>query len=648
MKFTQLKRKLRTEEYNIPDVLSKIKDNLPTVLKQPSRRKPKLAYRYAISFSSLFVFILVAIFAIAIPTVKNEASGPENISHFSSDEEITSTVRRFNKQKEAYIDKEAAFFETYSMNDIPDLPDTRIYYSDNQVAKAYKDKVYYLNNKGLLVFDVASDNITKIYEKELNFDTSENVKTLDIVNDKLIIIYKSSEYVNVVIYDINNMDDAYVYKIRSTYITSQIHDNKLFLVTILNDRKLPMIEVNYRPSVKKPTDVGYLENIVGESYTILTKIDLDTKKQKETIFLSFNKWDIVYFSGDNLYLLNNHMNYKKTLEYGEYTTIVKFKDEAEGFTYQGSYTIKGSVPDKSNVYEYENNFRVVLQVTHYKVKKVFLFFTKIVEVNRSINIVNFSSNTINNKPILSLTTSYQITETIEDDNDSAKRIADQSISIVSTKFFNDKIAIETRGMKTKVNYIHVLDPYHIIKVDDFGKYEDWHKLQGDIIALDKDYGFSLRAIKTSTGEFEIRFYDLSTNEPVEVKENYAYLNYSYLLEDADYIIVDAIQYTNSLYIASDENNYYIGFAVTNNLYKTYINDPRKTPVGTYTLITIDKVTKKAKFQDLTSNNIIIEKIVGTNTDVVYGLAHKNIVQFSLNQYNNFVKTKTQEFEYNKK
>ena len=642
MKFKQIKQKLKSEEYNIPNVLSKIKDNLPEVsLKQANAYKRRLNYKYAISYASLILLLALIFFAIKVPTTYTEASGPANINSFSSDEEITNTIQRYNRQKEAYIDKESYFFETYSMNDIPDLPDKRIYYSDNQIAKAYNNKVYYLNSNGLLVFDVASNKIVQTYNKELNFDDTSNVKTLDIVNNNLIVIYKSSEYVNVVIYDINNMDHPLIYKIRSTYITSQIHDNKLFLVTILNDTKLPMIEVNNRPKFKKPTDIGYLENVIGESYTILTKIDLSTYVPKETIFLSFNKWDIVYFAGDNLYLLNNHMNYNKTLEYGEYTTIVKFQDKFEGFIYQGSYTLKGSVPDKSNVYEYENNLRVALQVTYYNVKKILLFFTKITQINHTITIVNLASTTINDKPALELTSQFEITEPSIDNT----QVFDKSISIVSTIFEAEKTAIESRGNNTFITFLDFSDP-HNIEETQANAQDDWFKVRGDIIALDDNFGFRMRTIKTSTGEFEIRFYDLSTNTPVEIEENYAYLNYSYLLDDADFIIIDAVQYTKSLYLAEDEYNYYIGYNVRNNLYNTYINNSLKTPRGTYTLIKIDKETKKAKFQDLTSNNIIIEKLVGTSPDVIYGLSHGYIVRLKLNQYDNFVKTNTESIQYN--
>lgn len=631
MNFRQFKRKLKTEQYNIPNVLSKIKDNLPeiSIKNAPSeRQKPK--FRYSLTFATLILTLLFVFSAMSNPLPNNEVSGPVNLSHFNSNAEIDNTVKKFNRQKEAYIEKEALLFENYYMGDIPDLPDSRFYGSNNQVAKLYKNRVFYLNSQGLVVFDTSNNDLTQIYQKDLDFDNTTHVKTLEIVNDKLIVIYKNQEYVNVLIFDTNVIYQQFVYKIKSTYVNSHIHNNKLYLVTILNERILPTIEVNNLRKQITPTDIGYLDNVVGESYTILTSIDLATRQHSETIFLSFNKWDIIHFKDDNLYLINNHMNYKRNLQYGEYTTVVKFKDVArEGFTYQGSYSVQGSVVDKSNVYEYEDNLRIALQVTHYNVRKILFFFTKITEIEHSINIVNLKSTVVDGKPILELTNNFEIRESDE---------LDKSISILTTKFYNEKVMIESKGNEINVDFLDLTDPFNIIKIEETSVEKDWYKSKGDIIALDSTFGFEIRTIKTSTGEFEIRFYDLTGSSPVELKEHYAYLNYSYLLADSDYIIIEAIRYSNSLYISSDENNYYIGFSVVNNLYKTYLNNNKGTPVGTYTLIKVSKEDKQTKFQDLTTNNTIIEKLVGSASNQIYGLSHDKIVKLKHNDFGNFVIT----------
>ena len=106
-----------------------------------------------------------------------------------------------------------------------------------------------------------------------------------------------------------------------------------------------------------------------------------------------------------------------------------------------------------------------------------------------------------------------------------------------------------------------------------------------------------------------------------------------MINDADYVIIDAISKSNSLYLESDENNFYIGFSVRTNLNTN----------GTYTMITIDKETKKAKFQDLSSNNVVVEKVVRTQSNYLYGLNNDHIIRYSLNSYDNFVKNQTKKF-----
>ena len=175
--------------------------------------------------------------------------------------------------------------------------------------------------------------------RDLQFDNSTYLKTIHIIGDALVIIYNNNKGVHVRYFDIslsdkpeNNMtmNLLYSYSIISTYIDSYVYNNKLYLVTILNDIVLPSIKVNNTKKLINSTDVGYLNNIIGNSYTILTTIDFDYDGEFffgewESIFLSFNKWDYLYFDNNNLYLVNNHLNYKKTLEYVESFCFCIFK-----------------------------------------------------------------------------------------------------------------------------------------------------------------------------------------------------------------------------------------------------------------------------------------------------------------------------------
>ena len=502
MKFRQFKNKLRAEEYNIPDVLSKIKDRLPEIsLKHRVERKPKLLYRYTFGFTSLIIMLLLGFSSITAYNPQNEISGPSKLNYFHSAAEIDSTLKKYNKLKDTYMSQSAKVFENYTMDDIEIK---KIYESDNEIAKAYKEKVFYLNNKGLVVFDTSNNDFVKVFQQNLSFDETTNVKTLYIVDNNLIIVYNNKQFIHIDKYDIDTMQETFEYSIASTYVNSTIYNNQLYLVSILNDTILPTIKVNDVKVKKTPSNIGYLENVIGDSYTILTSINIDTDEYKETIFLSFNKWDIVYFSNNNLYLINNHMNYKKNLEYGEYTTVVKFTDIKNlGLTYHGSYTIKGKIQDINNVYEYQDDLRMALEVTNYNVKRIFFFFNKVKEVEHLINVVNLRSVLENDNPILELTSSYTIKEM-----DSF----DQAISILSTNFNQNRVVVESRGIDTQITILDFTDPLQIKQSSILIN----QTIYSNVIPLDSTYGFNIRTIKTSTGEFGIRFFNLTDDTPVEI------------------------------------------------------------------------------------------------------------------------------------
>ena len=606
MKLKDFKEIIKNQEYNIPDVLNKIKDNLPEVKVKyiPKKQVPRYKFRYAVGFMSLFIVLLFAFSSITLNPTFSESSGPMELNYFSSTAEIESTVKRFNKQKDSYINKSNQVYENYTLSDIKI---NKTYNSNNQTALTYGNLIYYLDDDGIVVYDVSTNNILPLHKEALNYDAKTNVKTMYLVNKNLVVVYNNSNYVNVVKFNVDTMYKIYEYSIASTYVNSYVYNNNLYLVTILNNTILPNIRVNSSRIVKSPTDIGYLENIVGSSYTILKSINLSTNATKDTIFLSFDKWDIAYFNNNNLYLINNHMNYKKNLDYGEYTTVVKFRNiEDQGFVYHGSYSIKGSVQDETNVYEYNNEFRMALETTNYNVKRVFLFFKKVVEVEQYVNVVNLVENVIDENHGLELASSFRI---------DANNEVDAAISIISSTFNRNEVVLESRSGDTLVNVLSFEDSDNIIQTD----FMTNQSINLEVRPIDSTFGINFRTIKTSTGEFEMRFFDLRGYSPVEIEHEYAYLNYSYLLDDSDFIVIEAIKYSNSIYIDEDINFYYLGFSVTNN----------KETNGTYTLIVIDKVTKNRRFLDLGHEDVIINKVVSIEPGVIYGLTNENIMRFKL-------------------
>lgn len=602
MKFRDFKRALKNEEYNIPDVLQKIKANLPKVMPKYTYQRTIPRIRYAFGFVMVLFMFLFVFTSVSNPPTLNKVSGPEELHYFTSQAEINSVLLKYNKEKTSYINKSQALYDNYTLEDIKI---NKVYEASNQVALLNNNRIYYLNNEGIVVYDVKDELIT-LYKETLKYDEKTNVKTLYIVNDYLIVIYNNKQFTYVIKYNIETMDVSYTYTIAATYVSSYIYKNRLLLVSILNNTILPFIKANEVWQKKTASDIGYLDNVMGSSYTILSTIYLDTNDQNETIFLSFDKWDVVYFNDDSLYLVSNHMNYKKNLDYGSYSTILKFKNTYQnGYVYHGSYTLKGSIQNSDAVYEYKDNFRVVLDVTHYNIKRIFLFFKKAIEVRKSINIVNLQATNVDGKHMLEITSSYEITEDSKLDN---------SISILTTKFTPDQLLIQSRGIETKFFSIDFADPENIRPFA-------IHKrktVYSNINQIDNSFGFSLKAIKTSTGEFELKLYDLTKANPVELSDYTTTLNYFEYLDNADYINIDAINNINAYYLNNDAKYYYIGFSVTNN----------KRSLGTYTLIRINKTTKEIDIKYF-ENDEIIEKILSVDSKTIHALSSNQLICYEL-------------------
>ena len=216
MKFRDFKKILKTEEYNIPNVLDKIKANLPEIKPRiVNQQRPISRLRFAAGFLSLMFMFLFIFTSISMPPTTNEISGPVQLNYFTSQAEITNTLKKFNKQKEQYINLSQQLYENYTMEDIKI---NRIYEANNQVAIQDKNRIYYLNNDGIVVYNTSGD-LTTIYKEDLKFDDKTNVKTLYLVNNELIVIYNNKQFTHLIKYDVESMNVVYTYTIAATYIS---------------------------------------------------------------------------------------------------------------------------------------------------------------------------------------------------------------------------------------------------------------------------------------------------------------------------------------------------------------------------------------------------------------------------------------------
>lgn len=636
MKIKEIKSKLKNEQYNIPDVLSKIKNNMPAIEPYVPQKRKLPKFRLAIGFVVLIFISLFTFTVVASPQAYAQASGPERLSYFSSYLDIEKTIDRNDKEQSKFQNQAQGVYDSYKLDDIRI---TKVYEPNNNQTVLHNNYIYHLNDKGLVIYDILNNDPSLIKYRDLQFDNSTYLKTIHIIGDALVIIYNNNKGVHVRYFDIslsdkpeNNMtmNLLYSYSIISTYIDSYVYNNKLYLVTILNDIVLPSIKVNNTKKLINSTDVGYLNNIIGNSYTILTTIDFDYDGEFffgewESIFLSFNKWDYLYFDNNNLYLVNNHLNYKKTLEYGEYTTVLKFENtKTKGFTYQGSYTIKGSVSDKNSIYADGDNLRLALNVIDYNIKYRFFIFREMIAFEHYINVVNLNFSKENNNAIVKLTSNYKVSPNSD---------IDANISVRVAKFTKDKLTLQARSTTNQVIILHFSDPNNII----FEAVLVNMSLSKNNIVLNNTYEFNLKPIQLSAGIFEFRFFSLSKGNNVsDIYSNivtYALsLNYSFLLDEADYVVVDAINNSNQFYLNEDSTYIYIGFYI-----KTNTNSN-----SAYTLIRFNKLNNSIEEFNLSSKGQVIKSLINIERNIFYAVTDNSLIQYNLSEDKenvDFVQTK---------
>lgn len=375
MKLKDYQKHLQNEEYDIPNVLPKIKPvannkHYVTTKKSPERKTFNL--RWALAFGCL---IFLAIPFILIGTrgkVDSVLTEEYSLSAVQSEEKLKGIVKSantFGQNSYSSFSFGCAAKKGYATapNDPKNIETQKMISTNNQVENVDEDDIvkvdnthiYSLYKNKINIYDYIDQEITFNEAIDLNIDIMYSTGTLQLTDKYLIAIYLTTNYESeVAIYNINDsFKKEYVYNIPGEIEETRLINNKLYVVTseILEKDNLhkPFSHVNNKKEERKYSDVIYVSNIHNSCYINITTItldddiDLSTKTQLGTSVIT------TYMSENNLYIASYDFFTMLTTLY--VYDLVDTKTELKGIMQE-----RGQLNDQYSLDEYDNNLRMFL------------------------------------------------------------------------------------------------------------------------------------------------------------------------------------------------------------------------------------------------------------------------------------------------
>lgn len=589
MKFREWKKEIQNENFEIPDVYDLIKSTAYSKeLKLASKPKlyrslslRKLTYSF---MPILLIAIIFTIFSIGnhkINIFNKSISGAAELSYFSNEDELYSLLLAnrdsqedyqyaantgifsfFNNPKNAVNPNSADFTilnnsSTQSNRidnaDIVQVDGNNIYYAnannftafktDNGVVEILYQEEYSANNLRVMFNNspyknniLVTDNyIIFIYtdDPEIRFTDSESY--LDLKN-----YFGSNHFVNrVIIYNKQTFTKVKTYEVEGQLLDSRLINNSLYLVTNVNFSgylskmgkvPLPKILIDGKLVNVRFSDIAYTDDKIGESFSIISTIDLNNQiKCNQHIQLTNKVWDIIYSTKENLYLINSFINLNDSKYVnGKYTSIYKYKLNQSNITYSSSCTYLGDAANSFAFNEYNGYLRVATTSTTYKTS-LFNANDRKIESNNRILIFE---------------------EKLENETKSLKIVGQlnglgkshESINFI--RFNKDQAIIYTD--KTK-NYIDLKDPYKpklIEQTQDDSRISLYHLDNEKTNAVSLNYSGNL--------VYRLSFYKIENNIANPYKTNSEY--------EIKSSFIESINNPRAIFLHQNSKTSYFGFA----------------------------------------------------------------------------------------
>jgi hypothetical protein len=386
MKYRHFIRNIKEETYHIPDIFDSIKETAysrkPISPSSPEKRIPMGKMIFAPIMIIVLAFVLLSISSDQ-PTLTGSGGG--NLMNFSSYKEISARIL----EKEI---KEDRYKEQYSSENIRFYPskNDRSTNSEADIVKTDGNIIYFANAGTFYAVQTKKGNMEIRYTDNYadyneRYDLYQRINELYVTDDSVVLIYNQKtepevdhEYtkytVHITVYSKDPYDKVKEYSVSGNYMKSGIVNNTLYLISEANLSEFTGTKPDTfpRPLITHEgihTDIGvsdirYLDEFLGRTYTILSSIPLSGQKApKETLLLTFD-WDYAKVSDSGVYLIDSYRNYP----YNQYqTSFMKFRYDEDGILdYSSSCTLRGMAADENSFDDYLGTVRIALSSENFR------------------------------------------------------------------------------------------------------------------------------------------------------------------------------------------------------------------------------------------------------------------------------------------
>ncbi len=371
----------------------------------------------------------------------------------------------------------------------------------NQVVTDY-DNIYSISNNQVVITNVEKSEITD----ELSFPFKPLF--IYVTNDKLIVIGEADKKTHCFIYNKHSLELYKSFDITSTYITSRLIADELFIVTskLIESKDEVQERPNYHENqITKPipySNIYYINGTYSNNYVNIAKTNINNRVNLDIVsYLGLGQ--VIYFSDNHIYFAEE--KYRKEGSSNQ-SIIIKFNQD---LILSGAQEIKGYVLDQHSLNEYRDNLRVATS---------------------SHNDTEKESNNI-----YILNEKMKIIGKLEDFS--------RGQEIQAATFIKDKAYVET---------FNILDPFYVISLANERKPKIISSIKFDgyntnLIPYDENhivaFGLILDQDKHATG-LKVSLYDVTNPNKVNIKAKATFMYdeynsaYSDVLYDCKALLLD--------------------------------------------------------------------------------------------------------------
>jgi hypothetical protein len=622
MKFKVWKEEVKSIRFDIPDISQKIKPY--AYRKRFNRHSEPVNFIKKPRLSLAPLFILVFLITLTFFSTGNISrdrylSGNHYLSYFTNSEEISKFLTQNQESSALYLMdyRETSVMNSFKLEEKSPLPDMSSYFPKNLneyleediTVKAEGNYLYTVSPTALNIIDTSGGKMQIVFTKLLanyRHRPGNNYHAeLHLTDNYLIVIFTDENdfetVTNVLVFD-KTFSLVYEYQVLGNYLESNLIDNKLYLFNqiplldyLTKEEKMPfpIIKENSIEKDIKVSNISYIEGFGGESYTIISCLDLnDNISSEDIVLLSYHDWKQIYLTNNSLYLINNHQNTDDNLEYGIYTAMIRY-DISNGINYSSSFKFKGNTLNKFACDEYNGYLRVAISVVDYKITKN-LLQTKIEPVN------------LNNKVLVMK----------ESGSRNSKRMKLVSALDIST---NEHLQA-VRFQETEAYVLTEADKLYQINLNNPSrpKLEALFESTNTKLffyPLSENTAFTIEANKGKNG-YTISLFSL-TSEGIKPWKRVHEIKYS---DFSFFPVLEAVNNRNAIFTTDIRNKYYLGFSVTN------FNRNK----GEYLLFEIDPVSETFRTKNLQYSDSYPNRMIAINDQKIIALSHDSLYSYNNN------------------